>query len=343
MVEIEYRLPEYLSDFQREMYEHLCRWKDRQGIVGSGFHAGRSYDVLLPEHLAWEFPHLYPTIRDRFRGHQRKFRFKLHRFANHLASSQIACANLFLPLLEHPDVGADVLRTVKPDLGRIATEFLDKGFRIEFWDETTAGSTGLLGDHSARSGTDSDIAIAYYDTGGALCLWLVEHKLTEAEFTTCGAYRSKANATKPQCDRPASVYDRGRNCYYTGTRKFAYWPLTAKHDGLFSHAAIATHKTCPFKGGMNQLWRNLLLAAAIETTAEWPYERVYFSVVHHPGNEELEASIAAFNAMLVRRDRFSWFTSDRLVRAASILANAATRDWAEWITSLYFWTTPEDG
>jgi hypothetical protein len=49
----------------------------------------------------------------------------------------------------------------------------------------------VLNDHTNVSGTDADIAIAYYDNLGNLNLWMIEHKLTEVEFTTCGGFKSR--------------------------------------------------------------------------------------------------------------------------------------------------------
>ena len=53
-------------------------------------------------------------------------------------------------------------------------------------------------------------------------------------------------------------------------------------------------------GGMNQLWRNQLLTASIETSSSprWPYKKVFFSVVHHPKNNALQPSMRAFQALL---------------------------------------------
>ena len=52
-----------------------------------------------------------------------------------MASSQAACANLFLPLLKYPVEAARVLRAVKSDLQAIAVDWLDSGYQLEFWDK----------------------------------------------------------------------------------------------------------------------------------------------------------------------------------------------------------------
>jgi len=74
---------------------------------------------------------------------------------------------------------------------------------------------------------------------------------------------------------------------------------------------------CPFKGGMNQLWRNLLLATSIEnsTSPKWPYKKVFFSVAHHPKNVSLMPSISEFKKLIGYSDRFFAFTSDNKLYA----------------------------
>jgi hypothetical protein len=60
----------------------------------------------------------------------------------------------------------------------------------------------LSGDHSARLETDSNIAIAYYNKDNELCLWLIEHKITEKEFTECCGNKSDGrDKLKHQCEK----------------------------------------------------------------------------------------------------------------------------------------------
>lgn len=84
------------------------------------------------------------------------------------------------------------MQSVKKDITRIATEYLDNGFKFEFWGEETNSPNhkGFLNDHSPVAGTDSDVAIAYYDKNGSLNLWLIEHKFTEPNFSNCNAAKS---------------------------------------------------------------------------------------------------------------------------------------------------------
>lgn len=315
------------------MYIHLCEWKTRNITNQPGSFGGKMYDVILPGSMQQKLPHLYGPVRGRFREQQEKYQFKTHKFAGHMASSQIACANLFLPLLETPEAGAQVLRAVKPDLKSIAVEELDRGFRIEYWDE----GANRLGDHYAESGTEADIAIAYRNLEDELCLWLIVHKLTEDEFTTCGAYRSQANLHKDDCDANAAARKGRENCYYHSAKRFNYWSLTFKNKAVFPPENLQQDTACPFRGGLNQLWRSQLMATAIETDPNGRYQKAYLSVVHHPGNTNLAPSMQSFKDLLGTKDRFFWFTSDHVLDAAQMSEDFSIKAWGKWYRELYFW------
>lgn len=169
-----YRLPKHLNKFQRELYSHLVDWK--QGKVECNEVHDEKYDIFIPKEKKELL--LYPPIREVLKKHT----YKEHRYTHHLASSQVACINLFVPLLQYPQEAAELLQTVNPDIKEIAIEKLKNGYQLEFWD----ASDNKLNDHNNSIGTDSDIAIAYRDKGNNLVLWLIEHKLSVSHFTTCG-------------------------------------------------------------------------------------------------------------------------------------------------------------
>ncbi len=335
----EYRVPKTLSDFQRKMYMHLIDWKRRHITEEAGQYAERDYDTVLPEAYKGTMPHLYEPIRQRFLDHQKQFPFKTHKFADHMASSQVACANLFLPIMADPERAPYILAAVKPDLAGIATEELNHGFRIEFWDEDPNGpadQAGMLGDHNKSTGTDADLAIAYRNHDGQLCLWLIEHKLTENEFTTCGG--AKSNGRKLgnyRCDSTVAILANPDLCYYHGKCKYNYWPITLANESIFPRDNLLSHAGCPFKGGMNQLWRNQLLAIAVEKSKQWPYQEVHFSVVRHPRNRALDATIENFIELTEAHGRFFAFTPEPIIDAAERAGNPALRRWAWWYRDLY--------
>ena len=191
----DYRLPGNLSSFQEGLYVHLINWKWKHITTEPGHSRGIAYDAILPdEHMRQEaMPHLHSSLLGNLSVHRQRNRFRIHSHFYHMASSQAANINLFLPVLHHT-AASDILIHVKPDFASLATDQLDHGYCLEFWGGnfgSDAADRGPLGDKSGSHGTDSDIAIAYRNREGELCLWLIEHKLTEKEFTPCSGPRSK--------------------------------------------------------------------------------------------------------------------------------------------------------
>jgi len=328
------------------MYEHLVEYKwnvlkvKEPGLYEHPRKKGTfiEYDTMFP---ASEQKKLYPVYRpvvDLF-GNPRdpRYGFKVHPMAVHMASSQVACANLFLPLMVKPEIAARVLSAIKTDMKEIATDRLDSGFAIEFWNDFDVQPNpgkGTLRDHTPFAGTDSDIAIAYRDRDGVLCLWIIEHKLTEPEFTTCGGYKSNKNADKERCRHGAQVIANPDDCHYHSACHYAYWDITLANRDVFRLESLDGGE-CPFKGGMNQLWRNQLLATAIEKSPDWPYKRVYFSVAHHPGNTYLSESMKAFKSLVGGSDRFSSFPSSRIMDVARTQSDGDVQEWVKWYEDLY--------
>ncbi|MBM3708548.1 MAG: hypothetical protein FJW69_09500 [Actinobacteria bacterium] len=333
-----YRLPNKLNDFQLKMYVHLINWKwTHLKIRDPGIFKGIPYDSLLPNEQRMQYYPLYIPIKEMFLNHQKKFNFKLHKFLGHsMASSQTACANLFLPLLKNPDIATKILSGIKTDIKKIATdlEVFDNGFRLEFWDELD----NLLNDHTNVSGTDSDIAIAYYDHQDNLNLWLIEHKLTESEFTTCGAFKSPNRSTLHTCKSASAIIDNKNLCYYHSACNFNYWNITLSNASPFNIDLIKGFDICPFMGGMNQLWRNQLLTTSIESSnsRELPYKKVYFSVVYHPENSYLNSTISEFKKLIGYSDRFFTFTSDELINKAKKTNEPVLSEWLDWYQKLYY-------
>ena len=330
-----YSLPNELTNFQLKMYIHLINWKWTNLTREPGFFKGLPYDALLPDELKSQFFPLYSPIKEKFLNHQKKFPFKFHKFLGHsMASSQAACANLFLPILKDPNLAILILSKVKTDIKKIATDLLDNGFRIEFWDEPD----NSLNDHNNVSGTDSDIAIAYYDHKDNLNLWLIEHKLTEIEFTPCGGFKSPGKTPLHACAPTSAIINNRDLCYYHSGCNFKYWDITLGNTSLFNINRIREYDECPFMGGLNQLWRNQLLATSIEssTLPSWPYKKVYFSVVYHPKNKSLKTSISEFQKLIGFSDRFFAFPSDKLISQAKEINKPALSEWLDWYQELYY-------
>lgn len=331
-----YRLPGSLTEFQQGMYIHLINYKQNVlGIKEPGEYTykGRDieYDAILPKAVREKYPLIFPGILPLLLEHRNKHHFKLHLHFNHMASSQAANVNLFLPVLLHRSAD-EIFKQLKPDFNRLAKDQLDHGFRIEYWDGKNK-EKGLLGDHNARSGTDSDIAIAYYNHANELCLWLIAHKLTEKEFTTCGGNKSNdRDKTRHRCEKSFSeILENKELCFYHDFKKNEYWKITEGNQSFFINHK--KHDSCPFKGGMNQLWRNQLLGLALEKKG--PYQHVYFSVVHHPGNKSLNTTIEQYQDLINHDQRFSVFTSKEMVDIVKCQNDPELTKWADWYCGLY--------
>lgn len=330
-----YNLPGSLNSFQLDLYVHLINWKWKYISQEVGYHTYKgekiAYDAILPERYKSSMEILYFSIRKRLKEHIEKYPFRIHTHFNHMASSQAANINLFLPILTNENAD-EILRTLKTDFKTLAVDHLDRGFQIEFCDEPF----NSLGDKTAMSGTDSDIAIAYFNKQDELCLWLIEHKLTEAEFTQCGGTKSKnRDKGKHLCEKSFSDLLVNKNyCYYHDVRKLNYWNITENNKTFFSN-----HKSfheCPFKGGSNQLWRNQLLGLSIEKDHRQPYEHVYFSVVKHPRNTYLDKSIAEYKTLVGNTKKFTVLESSDIIEAANNTDDRKLRKWISWYKQLYY-------
>ncbi len=333
----EYRLPSNLNRFQTDMYIHLINWKWAHITQEPGLFKRKDqlqvlkYDAILPESVRESLPTIYPDIVEDLVQHQALFGFRTHRHFNHMASSQGANMNLFMPLLLHAKAD-EIFRRLKPDLNAVATTELYRGFCLEFSGATPADPKGPLGDKSARTGTDADIAIAYVNHQGELCLWLIEHKLTEREFTQCGGAKSKSRTSRHDCQRSFEEILRNKDyCYYHSGRQFEYWNLT--EEFLSIYVDYSGQDVCPFKGGMNQLWRNHLLAMAVEKQGH--YKKASFSVVKHPGNVALDRTLEKYHQLTDNHPSFSVLDLRQVVDSALLTNDPEISKWANWYTDLY--------
>jgi hypothetical protein len=319
-----YKLPCRLTPFQHALYIHLIDWKWKHITKEPGVYNGREYDAVIPEEYKDQHYPLYRSIVDDI---IHKHSFKPHRLFGHMASSQGACMNLFTPILKDEVIANQVLGKLLPDFKRLAVNKLETGFQFEYSDNSNP-----LNDHKGSIGTDVDLAVVYYNQKDELCLWFAEHKLAEKGFTSCGGYRSKKNLNQDWCRDTRLILNNSDKCFYSYGCSYRYWKVT-REAGLFSEELMAESRVCPFVGGVNQLWRNLILAHAIKQ--QGIFKHYHFSVVHHPGNPDLENTISQFRNMLTDKSLFSVITSQEIISVASQIENQELRKWSAWYTDLY--------
>ena len=322
-IKAKYRIPSVLTDFQLSMYLHLIEWKWKNLTKEPGEYKGIKYDAILPAEYKNSFYPLYqPLVAELV-----KHKFKAHKHFGHMASSQAACLNLFLPILKDKKIADAVLPQINPKFKELAVDQLENGFQFEYYDKGN-----LLNDHNDAAGTDSDVAIAYYDKSGSLSLWLIEHKLTENEFTTCGGYKSKGNEIKDNCRNRQLILNDHDKCYYQYHCNYNYWKISDRSN-IYNLNSLNNSSDCPFIGGENQLWRNQLLGIAIKERGL--FKNVHFSVVHHPDNHDLAITMERYKKILKQSDLFESYTIRDFISASKSINDQDFNKWISWYSELY--------
>ena len=83
---------------------------------------------------------------------------------------------------------------------------------------------------------------------------------------------------------------------------------------------------------MNQLWRNQMLAFALQETGI--YQTVTFSVCHHAKNTMLAHSIGQYKALVCNNEMFSSFTNYDILDVVDT-KNPEVAKWREWYEEVY--------
>lgn len=329
-----YRIPSNLTVEQERIYCHIIDWKRDNITTERGTYKGHEYDALFPGESSVPVM-LYPSIINQWKEMQNSsFAYKTHKFANnHAISSQTACINLFMPILLSKDVNKilPLIPGCPSDFKCIARDKLFHGFCFEYWGQDIKQGKGLLNDHTSQAGTDADVAIAYYNSNRQLCIWLIEHKLSEKEFTKCGAFKSKANRQKSHC-YSCSISDMIREpglCYYI-SKGYRYWEILKEEVKRFEGKTNGA--VCPFKSGLNQLWRNQMLGFALLKSGT--YQAATFSVCRHARNTMLDMSIGLYKALTVGDEMFTCFTNDDVLIASDTNSHDIL-EWRKWYAEVY--------
>lgn len=331
-----YYIPSNLTPEQEAIYCHIIDWKRKNITAKRGVYKGKEYDAILADNTSVPAMIYTPLIRQLEEMQKGEFAYKPHKFAHHAVSSQTACINLFMPLLLS-DEANDILQKIPgcpSDFKEIARKELFKGFCFEYWGQDIKQGKGVLNDHSSQAGTDADVAIAYNNMNGELCLWLIEHKLSEKEFTECGAYKSKAeeaNKVTENCKKCnlTAIAANPQKCYYH-IKGYKYWEYL-RHN-IERYQGETEIKGCPFRRGLNQLWRNQMLAFALKETKT--YQNVTFSVCHHANNTMLKHSIDQYKALIDNDRMFSSFTNYDILNAINT-DDPKLRMWKQWYEEVY--------
>lgn len=295
-----------MENFSEKLIEHLSSYKESKlRLKKHGVYKTKEYKhILIEEDLDLNY---LPSIRKH--AIESLVDVKRHVYFDHLNSSQAACFNLFVPLSLDKELSNQVFGGLIPGFKELL------GIKFEYSDpkDYLNERKGRI-DNKRNIGTDSDIAIFYLNFENEKCLCLLEHKLSEKEFTNCNAIKSKQNHNKDKCYDFVQIWSDTSNCYYQSGKNYSYWKLTQEKNSFFDKNVFSAHEgICPFKGSLQQLWRNMLMAQAIENDPENPIQKTYFGVVHHKENEKLfrlkglsgfERTDVAFSSILKRKEKF---------------------------------------
>jgi len=259
------------NSWQQDRCAHMASINDEVPITRFGHsNKGNVYKHLLQEvdalHNYLGDTETLRAVEQRFAAHKAGDR---ERALTNMVASQPCCFNLFAPLWRNRAL-ADVLFS-----NLLGSSVHVEHLEIEFTPNTWAGLPGFeriadesIGDQSPLGGTDADVAVFYQKESGERGVVLIEFKYIEAEFSLCSSYKNKT-AIRTGCDAPdwygqriAPVWEKPPAKPDCGYLKYNNWQLLEKSKVLNADAVRAL-PGCPFKGSLNQLWRNMLLAERV--------------------------------------------------------------------------------
>lgn len=261
------------NPWQRKAYSYLSEYLEKKSVREFGVSGnGNSYRHLLREEdgpVNFVTKRLYDLTEKRFNQHKAGDR---NRILTNTASSQAYCFNLFLYLNENKELAKGLFSEL---MGKtVVVEHIELEFTPNhmltnpFSDSLTSDQDESIGDQSTYGGTDADVAVFYRYEGNKKGILLIEFKFIEAEFSVCGSYKNKKEA-RLQCDSPnfyGELVEKQRTdnrqqplCGYT---RYQNWPLTAQ-SAMLKIERVKQSVACPFRFGLNQLWRNMLLAERV--------------------------------------------------------------------------------
>lgn len=252
-----------------------------------------------------------------------------------MTSSQIACANLFLPIREHAALLAAMLRTIDPSIVDVAPVPYETGTGAEstsLVELEWTGPKGTLeggGSRGSRA-TSADACLVGVTDRGARRLFLLECKYTE-EYTEQGGHKGGGAIGTSRMRRYSPLYHAPQSCFDGSIplEDVLYDPfyqivrlgllgdaVLAKAPETFEAARVAV--VCP-RG--NRAYRNRVTSPALRQ--RFPGARTVEQVAHR-----LWKHSAGFS-MIDPRD---------LVNAARAADEASLFDeWSTYLSARYGW------
>ena len=257
---------------------------------------------------------------------------RLHDFATAITSSQMFALNLFLPWREGSRTALD--DSIGRAIGaRVAID------RVSFeWVPPGALLGEIDGDkpRADEPATGVDVLLWGRDVDGAPIAILVEVKLTEGGFTTCGGRDSPRNGRTDVCASAATFFASPTSCYLQRTsgktRDRRYWEIFERSNGSVRAAFPGADVTgpCPFAGHAQQPMRNLALANALVQGGV--VRRSWFLLCAHDDNPDVATHWNAWRAVLGAEQFAPMLAASHVVAAGRADGRP---NWADWMATRY--------
>ncbi|MBS4027617.1 MAG: hypothetical protein KGZ58_03175 [Ignavibacteriales bacterium] len=230
---------------------------------------GNQYKHWLTEeeaHFNFITPDIHTGTLARFENHKAG---DLKRILTNTAASQPFCFNLIIFLQQHSELADKLFSNLldkQVKVIHLEPEFTPNECNSVIRFERTTDES--IGDQGNKRGTDSDIAVFYTYDNDKKGVLLIEFKFIEAEFSVCSSYADKKQI-KATCDSANYFLDMITNKktdeaknFLCGYNRYFNWQLTAKSK-VIDGEKVKSMLTCPFRFGLNQLWRNMMLAEQV--------------------------------------------------------------------------------
>ena len=310
-----------LSSFAESLQQHLEEW--RNGVDGS---------------RDWAWPvwtdGIYPAYRELAREVVRDDKVRLHRYANHLRSSQIFAFNLFLPFREgNRSKLSDVVGR------KVGAQLSIDQVRFE-WIPPGALLGEIAGERPVGRETATAVDVALYGrlASGVHTVVLLEVKLTEPDFTHCKGRDSEHNRRRDVCDSASLFLDDPLACYLRrpkrSRRDRRYWEIFTDSHGSVRDAfpGAALEGPCPFAFSMQQPMRNLAIARGLEVDRDYRVGRAWFALCAHDDNPDAVRHWKKWKGLLPDPSMAPRLHASEVVQAGEA---EGYREWAEYMRERY--------
>ncbi len=267
------------NPWQRKVYKKMATFLEAIPEIKS---FGLSRNENAYKHLLQEGQSKYNFVTEEIYEATKK-RFSKHkagderRTLTNTAASQPYCFNLIIHLQQHSDIADKLFSNL---LGKqVKVHHLEPEFTPNKCDNILGFERSVddesIGDQNLKlhSGTDADIAVFYTFEIHKKGVLLIEFKFIEAEFSVCSSYANKKQI-KSICNSEnyftdlihQKKTDETKNPL-CGYRRYLNWQLTAESK-VINGEKIKSLSACPFRFGLNQLWRNMLLAEQVASSRQ---------------------------------------------------------------------------